>query len=139
MKRIILAIGLALIAVPAMAQPHAKEEDTALKACMDKADDNAAMGKCAVAYAKRQEAALTKAWKRAYSLMDNKDAKKALLDEQRAWVKFNDKACSFWNKGDFGSQIVVTAPMCLANIVKNRVDQLNEISDTLNREPTSGN
>jgi hypothetical protein len=62
-----------------------------------------------------------------------------LADEQRAWIKFKDKTCYFWDKGDFGSQIVVTRPMCLADIIKNRVDQLNEISDTLNPEPTSGN
>jgi uncharacterized protein YecT (DUF1311 family) len=80
-------LGACLFFTLALASPtvaaQAQGEDAGLKSCLDAAQDNASMGDCAVAYAKRQEAALTVAWKHAYSLMDGKPAKKTLLDEQR--------------------------------------------------------
>jgi uncharacterized protein YecT (DUF1311 family) len=64
--------------------------------CMKSAPTTVKMVLCGNQEIARQEAQLTTAWHSAYSEMKAKmppaDAK-MLLDEQRAWVIFKDKAC----------------------------------------------
>ncbi len=75
----------------------------------------------------RREAALNAVWKAAYADLDA-DAKKALLDEQRAWIAFKDKSCAAWTTGYFGREgQVIHFYTCRGAVIDERIDYLENL------------
>src|SRR5262249_59651261 len=64
--------------------------------CIDKANGvNPALIDCAIAETKRQDARLNENYKRLMSKL-TEERKNALLEAQRAWIRFRDVNCAFW-------------------------------------------
>lgn len=114
-----LAAGL-LLAAPAHADPDYDK-------CMESAVTNPDFSACGSAMLDRREAALNAVWKAAYADLDA-DAKKALLDEQRAWIAFKDKSCAAWTTGYFGREgQVIHFYTCRGAVIDERIDYLENL------------
>lgn len=122
MIRRTLAIGLALSAMPAFAQTQA--------------DLNRQAG---AAYA-RADAALNEQWKRTFAYMKGRDAQDtsrgggfgyaaALLESQRAWLRFRDTQCVI-EGGEFagGSAQGMAQGQCRARLTDQRTRQLKDLA-----------
>mgnify|MGYP001598636894 CR=1 FL=1 len=118
--RTLLAVGVfGALVVPAAA-------DDAYKRCIDSSDGtNSAWADCGGAWIAREDAKLNAAWKRLYAASEP-ETKKNLLDEQRAWNAFKEKACQFYANGDFGREgQVLSFPSCRATIIAERTATLD--------------
>lgn len=116
-----LAAGLAL-ATPAQADP---EYDT----CAETVTSNMDFSACGAAMLDRREAALNRVWKEANQDLDP-GAKKALLDEQRAWIAYKDKSCLALTTGYFGREgQVIHYYVCRADVIDARIDYLENLGN----------
>ena len=98
--------------------------------CVDSATTNTQRGECYEHEIDRQEKSLTEAWEEAYAAMEKMSAVAAetLLDEQRAWVKFKDAACLFYESGAFGGEGArLQFGACKAAIIAQRVGALKAL------------
>ena len=103
--------------------------DTAYKQCVDSTSTLLEWGDCGEAWLDRLEVALNVAWKRAHASVDT-EGQKALLKEQRAWLKFRDSSCVFWAEGSYGRNgQVLNFIGCRAGIAETRISDLNDISE----------
>lgn len=102
------------------------EADDAYKRCIDASDGtNPAWAACGGAWVAREDAKLNAAWKRLYAVSEPA-TKKDLLEEQRAWNAFKDKACQFYANGDFGREgQVLHFPSCRAELIAQRTATLD--------------
>jgi uncharacterized protein YecT (DUF1311 family) len=118
--RALLAAGVfGALVVPAAA-------DDAYKRCIDASDGtNPAWAACGGEWVAREDARLNAAWKRLYAASGSA-TKKDLLEEQRAWNAFKDKACQFYANGDFGREgQVLHFPSCRAELIARRIATLD--------------
>jgi uncharacterized protein YecT (DUF1311 family) len=80
---------------------------------------------CGGEWVAREDARLNAAWKRLYAASGSA-TKKDLLEEQRAWNAFKDKACQFYANGDFGREgQVLHFPSCRAELIARRIATLD--------------
>jgi uncharacterized protein YecT (DUF1311 family) len=101
--------------------------DTAYKQCLDSTSTLLDWGECGEAWLDRLQVELNLAWKRARGSVDVQ-GRKALLTEQRAWLKFRDSSCTFWAEGSYGRNGQVLSFIgCRAAIVEARISDLNGI------------
>lgn len=92
------AAGAALAAgiLGALALPAAADE--AWQRCIDNSDGtNPAWAACGGAWVAREDAKLNAAWKRLLAA-SGPETRKDLLEEQRAWNAFMQKACHFYDR-----------------------------------------
>lgn len=128
MRAIMLALSpLALAAgSPALAQ---QEQEAAYGECLDSARTNPQFSACGGALLTRREAELNRVWKSTYASMDAA-AKKALLDEQRAWIAFKDRSCTVFVTGYFGREgQVIHYYTCRAGVIDARIAYLKDLVD----------
>jgi uncharacterized protein YecT (DUF1311 family) len=117
-----LATGTALLA--ASETDMSKQYTT----CMDKANGvNPDMIDCILAETKQQDARLNENYKRLMSKL-SEERKKALLEAQRAWIRFRDANCTFWDDPAGGQSAAVTAKECILTMTADRASEL-ELAD----------
>lgn len=111
------ASALLALAVPATA-------DEKYDACVEKGMTNADYQDCGSAWIERADAELNVAW-RALRAIASEQSAKLLLDEQRAWNAYKEKACAFWASGEYGTIGSALAYMpCLARVIEARTAEL---------------
>ena len=121
--RAALAAGiLGALALPAAA-------DEAWQRCIDNSDGtNPAWAACGGAWVAREDAELNAAWKRLLAA-SAPATRKDLLAEQRAWNAFMQKACRFYDNGEFGREgQVLHFPACRATLIAQRTVTLDGYS-----------
>jgi uncharacterized protein YecT (DUF1311 family) len=108
--------------LPAQANNFTKSFD----ACMGNAQANVAMVDCIDEEIKRQDARLNKTYA---TLRDDVDASRrpALLEAQRAWIKFRDLNCGFHLDPNGGSIAPLLASDCVMRMTANRADELSQL------------
>jgi len=95
---------------------------------MDKANGvNPDMIDCILAETKQQDARLNENYKRLMSKL-SEERKKALLEAQRAWIRFRDANCAFWDDPAGGQSAAVTAKECILTMTADRASEL-ELAD----------
>ena len=108
-----LLAALIFVYVPYTASAAEAGSSKQFSTCMDKSGGiTSSMIECIVTEEKLQDARLNKAYK-ALSADLPPARKKQLLEAQRAWIKFRDANCSFYNDPDGGSMARVGANDCL--------------------------
>jgi uncharacterized protein YecT (DUF1311 family) len=132
-------IFLVLACVTAFAFAGADDAyaDPAYGTCMDTAKTSLDMSACGGAWRLRSEANLNSAWRKAIQAVGGSKSEAAndLLNEQRAWIIFKDKSCSFYYGNAFGSMHrSISAPICRNAIIEARTQQLLNIAADLNPE-----
>ncbi|MCH2497369.1 MAG: DUF1311 domain-containing protein [Erythrobacter sp.] len=82
--------------------------------------------KCATEFMAREDKALNQTWRRVYGSLDDGIAKTALLEEQRAWIKYKDASCELYeDSAQFGSiGWSVSRPMCKIKVIQQRIREL---------------
>jgi len=124
-------IGLLVLAAAAAGQPALKCDD---------AQTQSEINLCAVQEAKKADAALNRQWAATAAIMRAQDKGgytpkdgrpgfyAALLDAQRAWIKFRDLECrveGYAMRG--GSAEPMTVSACLAQVTRARTAQLKDL------------
>ncbi|MEE9433026.1 MAG: lysozyme inhibitor LprI family protein [Sphingorhabdus sp.] len=134
-----IALALLLVAsVPAASEPAASKTvaapaaDPLLEKCIKVSNGtNFEFQKCYGEALKRADERLNLVWKQALSDVGGRDSEagKSLVDEQRAWITFKEKACGFYWTKEFGSMHrSIIGPSCALDIIRARIGQLDEIS-----------
>jgi uncharacterized protein YecT (DUF1311 family) len=96
--------------------------------CMAKANGaNPDMIDCIMAEAKQQDARLNENYKRLMSKL-SEERKKTLLEAQRAWIRFRDANCAFWDDPAGGQSAAITAKECFLTMTADRASEL-ELAD----------
>lgn len=105
------------IAVPAIAQePDCKDPQT-------QSDMTICAGRDYQKADKSLNASYSKIRER---LADDEPVRKALLEAQRAWIKFRDAECAFSTMGTEGGSIQpMLKAMCLTELTEQRIQQLD--------------
>ena len=106
---------------------------SAFDACMNSAKTNLDFSRCGGDEIVRQEKLLSEAWKR---VSDNikgygDDSFNALLAEQREWIKLKDISCKYYQIGFGREGQAIAFPICLINVLKSRVESLNNLDRDL--------
>ncbi|CAH1653270.1 MULTISPECIES: lysozyme inhibitor LprI family protein [unclassified Chelatococcus] len=120
-----LKLGLGLAVPAALA-------DEAYDRCMKQANATTmAFSSCGGDWMKREDDKLNAAWKRVFAQAEGQ-TKTDLLEEQRAWIAFKDKACGFYANGDWGTEgRAIQYPMCQAGIIAARTRDIDAIGKFL--------
>ena len=98
--------------------------------CINSKQTNTDWGICSTEEIDRQEKSLSQIWKEAYEAMKSAslNGAQSLLEEQRAWVKFKDAACSFYWSGGFGREgQELSFGECKAMTIVQRIEGLTEL------------
>jgi uncharacterized protein YecT (DUF1311 family) len=125
-----IAAASALLLATSMTLLAASETDMSKQytTCMDKANGvNPDMIDCILAETKQQDARLNENYKRLMSKL-SEERKKALLEAQRAWIRFRDANCTFWDDPAGGQSAAVTAKECILTTTADRASEL-ELAD----------
>ena len=98
-------------------------------ACMDTASGvTPAMLDCIAAETERQDARLNRAY-RALSAGLSGERKKGLVEAQRAWLRFRDLNCAFYDDPDGGTEARVSANDCVMTMTANRAAELEQLGN----------
>jgi uncharacterized protein YecT (DUF1311 family) len=125
-----IAAASALLLATSTALLAASETDMSKQytTCMDKANGvNPDMIDCILAETKQQDARLNENYKRLMSKL-SEERNKALLEAQRAWIRFRDANCTFWDDPAGGQSAAVTAKECILTMTADRASEL-ELAD----------
>jgi uncharacterized protein YecT (DUF1311 family) len=85
---------------------------------------------CMLAETRRQDARLNDNYKRLISKLPT-ERKTALVEAQRAWIKFRDTNCGFYADPEGGFAARVTANECFLNATADRAKELRLLADDL--------
>jgi len=97
-------------------------------ACMNGPDaTTAGMHGCIAAETARQDTALNAAYKRLQQAIAPA-RKPALLDAQRAWLKFRDANCGFRADPDGGTLAGLSAASCVMQMTADRAQELGDLA-----------
>lgn len=101
--------------------------DDAYSQCIDGTSSNPEWAGCGEAFLGRLDSALNAAWNKANASLD-KQSRKDLLAEQRAWLKFRNSSCLFWANGSYGREgQVLHFYGCRAAVIEARIAALNGV------------
>jgi uncharacterized protein YecT (DUF1311 family) len=95
--------------------------------CMQRATSNTQFAACTGSLVKDADMRLNASWKRLLALVGGSKTPRgaALLNEQRAWIAFREKACTgFWQDQGREAQ-VLHGPLCIAQIIDDRATDLS--------------
>jgi uncharacterized protein YecT (DUF1311 family) len=129
MRRLIvpaaITLGISILPVVAADRELSKEFD----ACLDKAGGvTVAMIDCIAAEHKRQDEQLNQNYKRLMASL-SAERREALLEAQRAWLRFRDANCRFYYDPDGGSLARIDANACLLKATADRAKELAQFAD----------
>ena len=97
--------------------------------CLEKSNGvTVEMNNCILAETRRQDARLNENYKRLISRLAT-ERKKALVEAQRAWIKFRDANCGFYADPEGGSAARVTANECFLNATADRAKELRLLTN----------
>jgi uncharacterized protein YecT (DUF1311 family) len=85
---------------------------------------------CILAETMRQDARLNENYKKLISKLPT-ERKNALVEAQRAWIKFRDANCGFYADPEGGSAARMTANQCFLNATADRAKELRLLADDL--------
>ncbi|WP_027994660.1 lysozyme inhibitor LprI family protein [Simplicispira psychrophila] len=120
------AVVLACASLTASAQDAALSPQYAT--CMDQSGGvTVGMIDCTTAETSRQDARLNRAYKTAMAAQ-SPERRKQLQTAQRAWIKFRDANCDFYNDPDGGSMARVSANQCMLTSTANRAQEIEKFS-----------
>ena len=130
MKRgTLIAFALLLSASPLAAADN--EMSGEYKACMERSNGvTGEMLDCMGAEFTRQDARLNENYKRLMSKLSAK-RKEALLEAQRAWIKFRDANCNFYYDPEGGSAAHLAGTDCNLNATADRATELKDLTTPL--------
>ena len=113
---ILIAIVIATMPAFAFAQDN----------CYDKAQDQAALNKCADAAFKKSDEKLNELYRQIeIRLRDDADTKKLLVQAQRDWVRFRDAECDFRTaQAAGGSMMPMLVAQCMNHLTQSRIQDL---------------
>lgn len=87
---------------------------------------NADWQKCGVDYVAREDKKLNTSWKKAFDAAGPL-TKTDLLEEQRAWISYKEKACNFFSNGEQGREgQVLHIFSCKAAVIDQRIKELED-------------
>jgi uncharacterized protein YecT (DUF1311 family) len=120
----LIAIGVAYFVSTGLTSVADREMTKEYLTCLDKASGvTVEMINCISAETKRQDVRLNENYNKLGSKL-SANRKKALLEAQRAWIKFRDANCRFYYDPEGGSSARVAADECLLNATADRVREL---------------
>ena len=120
----LIAIGVAYFVSTGLTFAADREMTKEYLTCLDKASGvTVEMINCISAETKRQDVRLNENYNKLGSKL-SANRKKALLEAQRAWIKFRDANCRFYYDPEGGSSARVAADECLLNATADRVREL---------------
>ena len=97
-----LLIGVVLLSsvITLISTAYGDDLSTQYRDCVNRTTSNYDWGQCGGHAVARQDARLNTAWKTALKCFDDsdqtqKDAKQALIEEERLWIIWKEKACNF--------------------------------------------
>ena len=123
------AASIQLLATNAVLAAGETEMSHEYSTCIDKANGaNPGLIDCAAAETKRQDARLNENYKRLMSKL-TEERKKALVEAQRAWIRFRDANCNFWDDPAGGQSAAVTAKECILTMTADRASELEMAND----------
>jgi uncharacterized protein YecT (DUF1311 family) len=121
---VLIAVVLGMSPAVAADREFNKEFD----ACMDKAGGvTPAMIDCISAELRRQDALLNENYRKLMASLSAK-RKKVLQEAQRAWLKFRDANCDFYDDPDGGTAARVDANECVLNATTDRAKELAQLA-----------
>ena len=135
---VLLCFALAPVTVEAQRSPRRDVRRSAYGDCMNLAETGVAFVACGSAEILRQEALLTATWQEALNtfsadprdpedyLEEVRRGRQALLDEQRAWIKYKDLACRHFLHGKGSIGVEISYPDCKSRVIADRVEHLRE-------------
>ena len=119
-----IAIGVAYFVSTGLTSAADREMTKEYLTCLDKASGvTVEMITCISAETKRQDVRLNESYNKLGSKL-SANRKKALLEAQRAWIKFRDANCRFYYDPEGGSSARVAADECVLNATADRVRDL---------------
>ncbi|HMN72438.1 MAG TPA: lysozyme inhibitor LprI family protein [Rhodoblastus sp.] len=123
------AAALAFVSAALASAAHA--DDSAYRACVDRAGaSETALMRCGDDLLKRASAAQEAVLTAALADMPGAAAKAALAEEQAAWLAFRDKACLAYLSSDFPRNVgAVSFAVCRADVIAARTKYLKGLSD----------
>jgi uncharacterized protein YecT (DUF1311 family) len=120
----IAVIGLVLLLNTSLAAPADRELSQEYSACLEKANGiTAEMINCMLAETRRQDARLNENYKKLLSKSAT-ERKNALIEAQRAWIRFRDANCGFYADPEGGSAARMAANECILNATADRAKEL---------------
>ena len=127
MKRdMLIAFALLLSTSPLIAADN--EMSGEYKACMERSNGvTGEMLDCMGAEFTRQDARLNENYKKLMAKLSGK-RKEALLEAQRAWIKFRDANCNFYYDPEGGSAAHLAGTDCNLNATANRATELRNLN-----------
>jgi|SRR5262245_4938667 uncharacterized protein YecT (DUF1311 family) len=127
--RTVTVIGFAFfLSVPLVAAAD-REMTQEYLTCLERSNGvTAEMINCILAETRRQDARLNENYKRLISKLAT-ERKNALVEAQRAWIKFRDANCGFYADPEGGSAARVTAHECFLNATVDRAKELRLLAD----------
>jgi uncharacterized protein YecT (DUF1311 family) len=121
---LIAAISLVLLLGARLAASADGEMTKEHSACLEKANGvTAEMINCMLAETIRQDARLNENYKKLLSKVAT-DRKTALIEAQRAWIRFRDANCGFYANPEGGSAARMPANECILNTTADRAKEL---------------
>ena len=126
MKRgMLVAFGLLLSTSPLAAADNEMSQE--YKACIDRSKGvTGEMLDCMGAEFERQDARLNENYKKLMAKLSGK-RKEALLEAQRAWIKFRDANCNFYYDPEGGSAAHLAGTDCNLNTTADRAAELRNL------------
>lgn len=92
--------------------------------CLNQANGvTSEMISCVLAETTRQDAQLNEQYKKLMSKLSD-ERSKALIEAQRAWIRFRDANCGFYNDPQGGSAAQLSSHECFLNVIADRVKEL---------------
>jgi uncharacterized protein YecT (DUF1311 family) len=120
----VVVIGLALFLSIELLGAADRKMTQEYSTCIERSNGvTVEMINCILAETIRQDARLNENYRRLISRL-SEERKKALLEAQRAWIKFRDANCGFYNDPEGGSIARVTANECVLNATSDRATEL---------------
>src|SRR5499427_4594102 len=127
--RKVTAIGLAFFLSTPLVAAADREMTQEYSTCLEKSNGvTIEMINCILAETIRQDARLNENYKRLISKLATA-RKKALVEAQRAWIRFRDANCGFYADPEGGSAARVTAHECLLNATVDRAKELRLLAN----------
>lgn len=85
--------------------------------------NTASMSICIGEETERQDALLNKRYKKMIALLSD-ERKEALKDAQRAWIKYRDTNCNWYNDPNGGTSAGISASQCYLNMTVSRLIEM---------------
>src|SRR5438093_3765592 len=126
--RKVTAIGLAFFLSTPLVAAADREMTQEYSTCLEKS--NGVTIEMILAETIRQDARLNENYKRLISTLAI-ERKNALVEAQRAWIRFRDANCGFYADPEGGSAARVTANECFLNATADRAKELRLLADDL--------